>query len=857
MAVDLEKLVVQLQGDVRRYEQAMAKAQGTTNRTARNIETRFARMNRVVNSNVGTFARGVAGGVVAGFSLQQAGQLIDASTRITNALKVAGLEGEALTKTYERLFQIAKANATPFEALVGVYSKAAQAGKDLGASQEDLFKFSETLAKSLRVSGKSAQEASGALLQLGQALGGGKIQAEEYNSLIDGAYPLLQAVAAGLKEAGGSVSALTRLVKDGKVSSEAFFRAALAGAPILEDKLAGAVQTISQRMENLRTSMINAATEFEGGTSAAGEFGNQLDRLAAFIDSVNFGKLILEIKEVAAEFGAVVETVQEFLDLLGRLSGGNLLSGVGRATGLDQIGEWLTGGQGRADFFEGGLTVTSQKVVRDRINQAFVGVGEAVTEAGELTSQAIVESARRMGSDVATTGKTGRLPAATGDTAIVPVSIEDYKVEGEKAGKAYMEGLKGAFLGGRSDVEGLNQEFAERLNQFIQDANRQGQKINIFSAHRSLEHQADLYWDKVDQLMKQGMDRVSAQQAARKWVAFPSPEAPHIKGIAADLKFGSDAAKKWAHDMAESYGLVFRMSHEGWHVELADQSKVADSRERQLDLVQRLQAQGETETARIQLETALVGASNAERERQIFIFERLNELQSEGVTITDALRAQVEAEAQARFGAVQAYDATTAAADRLAIAQENLQAIQDEVSSAFQGALKGLISDLVHGKDATEALYNAVSRLADRLLDIALDQIFASLFGGGLGGGGGLLAGIFHSGGKAGAAMASRTVHPALFMGAPRAHNGAAIGLKPGEVPIIAKQGEMILPKSKVSAMSKQGNAAPSVDARTTVINRFDAAGVLSEALSQPEGVKVVLNVIRSQPGAFRQAING
>ena len=861
--IDLERLIVQLQGDISRYERAMARAQGVTNRTARNIETRFARMNRLASSTVGNFGRGIAGGLVAGFSAQQAGQLLDSATRITNALKVAGLEGEALTKTYDRLYAIAKKNATPFEELVRVYSKASQASKELGANQEQLFQFSDALAKSLLVSGKSAQESSGALLQLGQALGGAKIQAQEYNSLIDGAYPLLQAVAAGLKEAGGSVSKLTAIVKDGSLPTKAFFDAFLAGAPILEKKLAGATQTLSQRMENLKTSMINAAHEFETGTSAAEGFGNQIDRLAGFIDTINFGKLIDEIREVATEFGLVVRTVQEFIYLLGRLSGGNLLSSIGKFTGLDQIGEMLTGGQGRVDFFEGGLTITSQKVVRDQIDKGFRDIGQGVAEGGELTKQAIIDFAKRTGA-VATTVKGDRVSAAaTVDVKVDPVSLDDakYKLaeEGEKAGKAYMEGLKKAYVGGRSDIEGLNSEFAERLNQFIQDAARQGQKINIFSAHRDLEHQADLYWKKVSSLVAKGMSQVEAQQAARKWVAFPNPNAPHVKGIAADLKFGSDAAKKWAHDMAESYGLVFRMSHEGWHIELADQSKVADSRERQLEKIRQLQAAGETETARIQLETTLLGASNAERERQLYIFERINELQSEGITITDQMRAAVEAEAQARFGAVQSYDAAAEAADRLAEAQERVEQAQQEIAGAFQGALKGLITDLAHGKDATEALYDAVSRLADRLLDIALDMIFQNIFGslaGGLGGGG-LLAGLFHTGGKAGAAMASRTVHPAVFANAPRMHNGGLAGLKPGEVPIIAKQGEVILPRSKVNSLSKTATASPNVDARTTVINRFDAAGVLSEALSQPEGVKVILNVIKSQPGAFRSAING
>ena len=78
-----------------------------------------------------------------------------------------------------------------------LYGRASQSAGELGASQKDLLKFTDNIAVALRVSGQSASESAGALLQLSQALGDGKVQAEEYNSLLDGGRPILQAVAAG------------------------------------------------------------------------------------------------------------------------------------------------------------------------------------------------------------------------------------------------------------------------------------------------------------------------------------------------------------------------------------------------------------------------------------------------------------------------------------------------------------------------------------------------------------------------------------------------------------------------------------------------------------------------------------
>src|SRR5690606_31236336 len=132
-------------------------------------------------------------------------RLLDSATRIENALKVAGLAGEQLESVYQRLKDSAIANAAPIEALVELYGRAALVQKELGITGEELLNFTDKISVALRVSGKSAAESSGALLQLSQALGSGVVRAEEFNSILEGALPIAQAAAAGLLEAGGSV----------------------------------------------------------------------------------------------------------------------------------------------------------------------------------------------------------------------------------------------------------------------------------------------------------------------------------------------------------------------------------------------------------------------------------------------------------------------------------------------------------------------------------------------------------------------------------------------------------------------------------------------------------------------------
>src|SRR5690606_17610893 len=144
-------------------------------------------LGKKVNGTFAGLGRGMLGTLAAAFSLREAQKFIDTATRIDNALKVAGLSGEQLTKVYDALFVSAQKNAAPLEALVQLYGRASLVQKELGVSTEQLLKFTDNVAVALRVSGKSAAESSGALLQLSQALGSGVVRAEEFNSMLEGA----------------------------------------------------------------------------------------------------------------------------------------------------------------------------------------------------------------------------------------------------------------------------------------------------------------------------------------------------------------------------------------------------------------------------------------------------------------------------------------------------------------------------------------------------------------------------------------------------------------------------------------------------------------------------------------------
>ncbi|MGH0244391.1 tape measure protein [Sinorhizobium meliloti] len=323
-ATDLERLVVQLSADLRGYQNSLSKARGLTNRQMGQIQKQAASTGKAMTASLVQAGAAVAGAFVFTDVIRGIGNLSEAATRIDNSLKVAGLSGAELERVYEGLSKAAIANGAPIETLASLYSKAAQAQKELGVTSAELLNFTNNVALALRVAGTDAQAASGALLQLGQALGSGKVQAEEFNSILEGAPTIAQAAAAGLKEAGGSVSQLKQLIVDGQISSEAFFRAFEAGSVILEQKAANATFTIAQATNNLWTSLTNVVREFNQSTGASERFAHGINNAAGAIDSFDVSGLIKKIQDADTafrDFLANNEGLNAVLDTLNRISG--------------------------------------------------------------------------------------------------------------------------------------------------------------------------------------------------------------------------------------------------------------------------------------------------------------------------------------------------------------------------------------------------------------------------------------------------------------------------------------------------------------------------------------------------------
>jgi len=293
----IEALTLTMSADLRRFERSMASMAATADKRLTAVERQATRSSTALTRIMGgagtdmvaSFRNSLgalAPTLAAAFSTAQVVKYADAYTGLQNRLKATGLEGEALKRVEDSLYETANRNGVAVAATAELYQRAAMARENLGASEQDLLNIVSGTSAALKLQGTSATEASGALLQLGQLLGGNMVQAQEYNSLIDQLPVVLEAVAKGSDRWGGSVNKLTRDVKDGKVTVQEWSAAMLKGFADIETRAGASTTTVGASLQTLNNQLGRFVGQADSGLSATQRMAQGIELLANNLDVV-------------------------------------------------------------------------------------------------------------------------------------------------------------------------------------------------------------------------------------------------------------------------------------------------------------------------------------------------------------------------------------------------------------------------------------------------------------------------------------------------------------------------------------------------------------------------------------------
>jgi len=144
-------------------------------------------------------------------------RLADEMVLLSGRLRLSEGSAQAAGERLTQLNAIARAMQVDIAAAGESYIRFARAIRAIGGDTQDALAFTESLGLALRVSGASAEEASGVMRQLSQAMAKGRLQGDEFVTVSEAGSRVLDYLADALKVTRGE---LLRMATDGELTAE-------------------------------------------------------------------------------------------------------------------------------------------------------------------------------------------------------------------------------------------------------------------------------------------------------------------------------------------------------------------------------------------------------------------------------------------------------------------------------------------------------------------------------------------------------------------------------------------------------------------------------------------------------------
>lgn len=264
----LDKSSYQTQKFAKQFElnftKAQAKAKQFSERTTQYLNNIEKAANTINKTTRNTFWAGIvsSGGSYLSSGISDVMKYADSYTELQNRIRLVTNSQTAMVAATESVFDISLKTNQAVGATAQIYQRFAQNADRLNLSQLQVSELTETVAKSVAISGASAGAAEAALMQFGQALGSAELRGDELNSVIEQTPGLADAIAKGL---GVTTGELKNLAKAGQLDIHTVIQALVKARDTVDNDFNKRVKTLSMSFTNLETSI----TKFSGEANSA------------------------------------------------------------------------------------------------------------------------------------------------------------------------------------------------------------------------------------------------------------------------------------------------------------------------------------------------------------------------------------------------------------------------------------------------------------------------------------------------------------------------------------------------------------------------------------------------------------
>lgn len=189
-------------------------------------------------------------------------QTADAVKNLQGRIQLAiGASGD-LTQAWQQVVDVALRSHSSLETTGELFTKLVKAGTDAGQSTQaaiaQSIKLTETINQTIQLSGATAQASDAAIKQLIQGLQSGVLRGDEFNSVMEQAPRLADALSASLGVTRGQ---LRSMAEDGKLSAQTVISALESQSATIAKEFEQLPLTIGRAVTDLQTKW----TQFMGG----------------------------------------------------------------------------------------------------------------------------------------------------------------------------------------------------------------------------------------------------------------------------------------------------------------------------------------------------------------------------------------------------------------------------------------------------------------------------------------------------------------------------------------------------------------------------------------------------------------
>lgn len=338
----VDPVILQLRADIADYNSRLSAAQRLTDQKLDAIERRAAQMGKGVNQSFLLSTAAMTAFAASAASIA-AGKVFlgiaDQAKQLSAQLKLATENFGSFGKAQADVFRISQDTRTDLDATTKLYAAFARNANDLGISQEQVARMTQTVGESFKISGAGAGESADAIRQLVQAFQSGVLRGDEFNSVMENAPRLAKLMADSLNVPIGSLRAMA---EDGQLTADKLVKAF--SDPRFTAELDRQFKEIPVTFDDAMTRVRNAAIKVFGEFDRGGQFSQAI---ANFVSdgAAGFG----ELESSAASFGQAVSA--EIAGIIGAFQGlmqviqftKGLLSGLsmGATDGIDWTKAYL------------------------------------------------------------------------------------------------------------------------------------------------------------------------------------------------------------------------------------------------------------------------------------------------------------------------------------------------------------------------------------------------------------------------------------------------------------------------------------------------------------------------------------